>query len=193
MRRGLILGVLAALLLTVGWWFLLISPRNAKIDEARQELQSARDEEALLRTRISNLEEIRDAEVEYLAALGNLETMIPDRPLLEEFIEQINALADSTGVLLRSMSPSIPASAPDNPDLREISVNVQLEGQFFDVVGFLFGLTESCSPLPTCFRCRTRATWNQVARSRAPTTAVRSRSRRATHPKETLRPRRPRS
>jgi len=142
MRRGLILGVLAALLLTVGWWFLLISPRNAKIDEARQELQSARDEEALLRTRISNLEEIRDAEVEYLAALGNLETMIPDRPLLEEFIEQINALADSTGVLLRSMSPSIPASAPDNPDLREISVNVQLEGQFFDVVGFLFGLTE---------------------------------------------------
>jgi Tfp pilus assembly protein PilO len=142
MRRGVILGLVGALLLTAAWWFLLISPRNGKIDEARQELQSARDEEALLRTRIRNLEEIRDAEVEYLAGLGKLETMIPQRPLLEEFIEQITALADSTGILLRSISPSIPATNPDSPDLREISVSVQLEGQFFDIVGFLFGLSE---------------------------------------------------
>jgi Tfp pilus assembly protein PilO len=142
MRRGVILGLVGALLLTAAWWFLLIAPRNGKIDEARQELQSARDEEALLRTRIRSLEEIRDAEVEYLAGLGKLETMIPQRPLLEEFIEQVTALADSTGIRLRSISPSIPATAPDSPDLREISVNVQLEGQFFDIVGFLFGLSE---------------------------------------------------
>jgi Tfp pilus assembly protein PilO len=142
MRRGVILGVVGALLLTAAWWFLLISPRNGKIDDARQELQTARDEEALLRTRIRSLEEIRDAEVEYLAALGKFETMIPQRPLLEEFIEQINALADSTGVVLRSLSPSVPAVTPDSSELREIGVNAQLEGQFFDIVGFLFGLTE---------------------------------------------------
>lgn len=142
MRRGLLLGVIAAVLLTVGWWFLLISPRNAKIDESHRSLESARDEEALLRTRIRSLEEIRDSEVEYLAALGRMETMIPERPLLEEFIDQINSLADSTGILLRSMSPSVPAAAPDGSELREISVNVQAEGQFFDVVGFMFGLLE---------------------------------------------------
>lgn len=142
MRRGLILGLLGALLLTALWWFFLITPRNSSISEAREALQSARNEESLLRTRIATLEAIRDAEVEYLAGLGKLETMIPQRPLLEEFIEQVNALADSTGLELRSLSPSIPEAALDGSDLREISVNVQLEGQFFDMVGFLFGLSE---------------------------------------------------
>jgi Tfp pilus assembly protein PilO len=142
MRRGLLLGVIAAVLLTAGWWFLLISPRNAKIDDAHQALESARDEEALLRTRIRSLEEIRDSEVEYLAALGKMETMIPERPMLEEFIDQINALADSTGILLRSLSPSVPEPSIDGSELREIAVNVQADGQFFDAVGFMFGLLE---------------------------------------------------
>lgn len=142
MRRGVILGLVGALAVTALWWFFLINPRNGDISEAKAALQSARDEESLLRTRIRNLEEIRNAEVEYLAALGKMETMIPGRPLLEEFIEQINALADSTGLELRSLSPSVPAAASGNEELREIAVNVLLEGQFFDIVGFLFGLTE---------------------------------------------------
>jgi len=142
MRRGLILGLLAAVLLAVAWWFFLISPRNGQIDEARRDLRTAQEEETLLRTRIRALEEIRDAEVEYLAAMGRLDTLIPSRPLLEEFIEQINDLADQNDILLRSLAPSVPASAGEESPLREISINAQIDGQFFDVIGFLFGLTD---------------------------------------------------
>jgi Tfp pilus assembly protein PilO len=142
MRRGLILGLLAAVLLAVAWWFFLISPRNGQIDEARSDLRTAQEEETLLRTRIRALEEIRDAEVEYLAAMGRLDTLIPSRPLLEEFIEQINDLADQNDILLRSLAPSVPAATGEESPLREISINAQIDGQFFDVIGFLFGLTD---------------------------------------------------
>lgn len=142
MRRGVTIGVVAAILLAVAWWFFLISPREDKIDQAHQQLQSALEEETLLRTRIRALEDIRDAEVEYLAAMGRLDTLIPDRPLLEEFIEQVNGLSDDNGVLLGSLSPSVPAPSSEGSSLREIAVNAEVEGQFFDVIGFLFDLTD---------------------------------------------------
>jgi Tfp pilus assembly protein PilO len=142
MRRGLILGIAFVLLLTVAWWFFLISPRNGKIDEARQAVAAAQDEEALLRTRVIQLEEIRNAEVEYLSAIGSLETLIPERPLLEEFIEQLTSLAETSTVGLKSLSPSLPAPAESESPLREIGVSVQIEGGFFEVLGFLFGLSD---------------------------------------------------
>lgn len=142
MRRGALFGALFAVLLAAAWWFLLISPRNASIDDARQELATSQDEESRLRGRIIQLEEIRDAEVEYLAGIGLLETLIPDRPRIEEFIEQVTALAEASAVELKSLSPSLPVPAGADSALRQIGVSVQIEGGFFEVLGFLFGLTD---------------------------------------------------
>jgi Tfp pilus assembly protein PilO len=100
------------------------------------------DTEGRLRVQIKQLEEIRDSEVQYLAALGTLEGLIPDRPLLEDFIEQIYALANETGIDLQTLAPSLPAAADDGSALREISVSAQVEGQFFEVLGFMFGLSD---------------------------------------------------
>lgn len=100
------------------------------------------DTESRLRVQIQQLEEIRDAEVQYLAALGTLESLIPERPLLEDFIEQIYALANDTGVELQTLAPALPAATSDGSDLREIAVSVQIEGEFFEVLGFMFGLSD---------------------------------------------------
>jgi Tfp pilus assembly protein PilO len=102
----------------------------------------AQDTEQRLRVQVRQLEEIRDREVEYLAALGQLESLIPERPLLDEFIEAIFALTNDTGVELQALSPSLPAVAGDDSDLREIAISAQIEGEFFEILGFLFGLNE---------------------------------------------------
>lgn len=141
MRRLRLVGLLVVILLVVGWWFFLISPRNAKISDAKDELNMAREMESGLSIQINQLRGIRDSEVEYLAAIGKLEALIPERPLLEEFIEQIYELAETTGVELRTLAPALPTPLEDTA-LRQISVASALEGEFFEVIGFLFGLSE---------------------------------------------------
>ena len=85
MRRTALLAGLAVLLVTGVWWMFLISPRNTQISDLETERNVAIDTEGRLRVQIRQLEEIRDAEVQYLAGLGTLEGLIPERPLLEEF------------------------------------------------------------------------------------------------------------
>ena len=142
MRRvGLIL-VLLTLLVTGVWWLFLISPRNARITDYQQQLNAAVDTESRLRVQIQQLQDIGDHEVEYQAALGQLNALIPDRPLLDEAIEQLYTLAGDTGVDLQTLSPSVPAATADGSELRQIDVSVQVEGQFFELLGFLFGLND---------------------------------------------------
>lgn len=141
MRRVGLLVTLAILVVTGVWWMFLISPKNDDIADLEQELTGAIDTEQRLRVQINELETIRQAEVEYLAGLGRLDALIPQRPLLEDFIEQIYELTTETGVELQTLAPSIPSS-PDDSELREVSVSVQIEGKFFELLGFLFGLND---------------------------------------------------
>lgn len=142
MRRIGLIAVVGGLLLTAAWWMFLISPRNGTIGDYQDQLNAAIDTESRLRAQIVQLQEIRDREVEYEAALGKLNALIPDRPLLDEAIEQISSLAGDTGVKLQTLSPSVPAPAVDGSELREINVSAQIEGEFFEVLGFLFGLND---------------------------------------------------
>ena len=142
MRRITVFVALAVLLATVGWWLFLIGPRNTRIADLEDERFVAVDSEQRLRVQIRQLQDIRDREVEYIAAVGRLDALIPDRPRLEEFIEQVYALAGDTGVDLQSLSPSVPVVASDGSDLRQIAVSAQIEGEFFEILGFLFGLSD---------------------------------------------------
>jgi Tfp pilus assembly protein PilO len=142
MRRLSLIVVLAVLLVTVAWWFFLIGPRNAKIGDLEDQYTAAVDTEQRLRVQIRQLQDIRDREVEYAAAVGRLDSLIPERPHLEEFIEQVHALALSTGVELQTLTPALPEVVGEGSELRHISVSVQVEGEFFEILGFLFGLSD---------------------------------------------------
>lgn len=139
-RMGLLVG-LAILMVTGVWWMFLISPKNVQIDDLRRELNAAVDSEQRLRVRINELEAIRQSEVEYLAAIGQLDALIPERPLLDDFIEQIFTLTNDTGVELQTLAPSLPTPLDDS-QLRAVAVSAQIEGAFFEVLGFLFGLND---------------------------------------------------
>lgn len=142
MRRTGLLVLLSIVLVTGVWWMFLIGPRNTRISDLDRERTVAVDTEGRLRVQIRQLEDIRAAEVQYLAAMGTLETLIPERPLLEDFIEQVYALANDTGVELRTLAPSAPVAESEDSELREIAVSIQIEGQFFQVLGFMFGLSD---------------------------------------------------
>ena len=143
MRRSAIaLLVLALLAVTALWWFLFISPRNSKIDTAERELEAAQAQDATLRTQIASLEAILENEVSYIFAIGDMETSIPVSPEADVFIEDVTFLAEQTGVTLKSlsMSPPIEATATDALLGFEIAVLISVEGEYFELLGFLYGL-----------------------------------------------------
>lgn len=141
MRRWVILGVLLALVLAVVWWFFFIQPRRGNIDQAHKDYQVTLDEAARLQGQVDALIDIRNAEVEYLAGIGQLETLIPLEPLLDQFIEDIYSLCGTTGVELLNLAPAMPVPMTDSA-LRQITVAVTIDGQFHEVLGFLYGVQQ---------------------------------------------------
>jgi Tfp pilus assembly protein PilO len=141
MRRRVIIGVLLAVLLAMVWWFFFISPRNASIAQAGDDLRAAQDQQMALAAQADQLRAIRDSEVEYLAGIGEMETLIPERPLLDEFIEDLYALCGTTGVELLNLAPAMPVAVVGS-SLRQITVAVTIDGDFFEVLGFLFGVMD---------------------------------------------------
>ena len=141
-RSSLLLIVLGVIAITAAWWFLLIGPRNDRITQAEDALNSAQLEEQTLRTRIAQLQEIKESEVSYIFAIGEMETSIPVNPDADAFIEDITFLAQQTGVELLSLSLSPPTESTLETELPafEISVAVSVQGEYFEILGLLYGL-----------------------------------------------------
>jgi type IV pilus assembly protein PilO len=140
-RTGLILGVLGVLLITALWWFFVISPMNTRISDAEDQLQSAVDNEVLLRTQLMRLKKIQENELTYLSAIGALDAAIPPTPQMPALIDTLAQLAEDSGVRWDSGTYGNPVEV-DGEDYFEIPVNLTVQGQFFEVLGYLYGISD---------------------------------------------------
>lgn len=140
MRRVLI-GVLVAVLITALWYFFVASPINERKAVAQTDLETAQTEEFTLRTTLSRLKKIEENQLEYATAIGQLETAIPATPRLAELIDDLNFLADENGLDWKSSSYALPTLIAGT-DLYEIGVSVQVQGQFFELLGYLYGIAD---------------------------------------------------
>lgn len=140
MRRFLIV-LLVAILLAALWWFFVVGPINERKDIAQTDLETAQTEEFTLRTTLSRLKKIEENQLEYATAIGQLETAIPPSPRLAELIDDLSNLADENGLAWASGAYTLP-SLIDNTDVFEIGVSVQVQGQFFEILGYLYGIAD---------------------------------------------------
>ena len=138
-RTRILLGVLVLLLITVLWWLLILSPKRDDISAAEAELDNARLRESTLQTRLVQLQEIKDNELSYLFAIGQMESSIPATPQADAFIEDITFLAESTGVELTTITLTPPVPDPDTGGF-EVPVSIAVEGEYFEILGFLYGI-----------------------------------------------------
>jgi Tfp pilus assembly protein PilO len=147
MRRSMVWLVVAGLLVgTLGWWMFLMSPERSATSDAQAELDAAQIREATIRSQIAQLTDIIDNEITYRFAIGEMETAIPVQPQADVFIDDLTFLAQSTGIDIFSINMSPPA-AIDLSDLGQpgveayqVSVSITAQGQYFEVLGFLYGL-----------------------------------------------------
>ncbi len=139
LATGLLLGTLI-------WWMFLISPERSATATARDELEATQLREATIRSQIAQLSDIIDNEISYRFAIGEMETAIPVQPQADVFLDDLTYLAESTGVdiFTINMAPptAIDLTAEGQPGIEafQVTVNVTAEGQYFEVLGFLYGL-----------------------------------------------------
>jgi Tfp pilus assembly protein PilO len=144
MRRStVLLALLGVLAITAGWWVFIIGPRNEAITNAEDRLIAAEGQGQQLRIRIQQLNDIKDQEISYLFAIGEMQSSIPQDPEFDTFLEDLTFLAERSGVDVIAISATPPvATIAEGVQLFEIELNLALEGQFFEILGFLFGLEE---------------------------------------------------
>lgn len=140
-RTGLILGVLGVVLITALWWFLVINPTNTKIADAEDQLQSAVDNEVLLRTQLARLKKIQDNELTYRSAIGALDAAIPPSPQMPALIDTLSELAEDSGVIWEAGTYGNPVEV-EGEEYFEIPINLTVQGQFFEVLGYLYGISD---------------------------------------------------
>ena len=141
MRRGLILGVLLAFIITAGWWFLFMAPKSTEISDFNDERDTAQIEQSTLEGRRNQLAALAALEGEYLLGLSELQSSIPPTPDGAALIEDINNIAEASGVELLTFSPSQPAESTV-PGLVEIQMQMTFEAPYFKVLSFLFALED---------------------------------------------------
>jgi Tfp pilus assembly protein PilO len=140
-RRGIALAVLGAVLVAAVWWVFFISPRNSDISDLDGQITTAEDQEAILRAELKQLQDIAASELTYRSAIGQLETSIPEDPDIADFIESLDLLAAETGVNLLGVAQAVPVLV-EGGTFYEIGVSIAIDGQYFEVLGFMFGLSD---------------------------------------------------
>src|SRR5436309_1136691 len=101
-----LLGVLAAF---AGGWFLLISPKKADAAKVRTEKTSVQSQVAQLQSQLSVLKAQAADLPKRQARLAQIRHQMPETPELPALVRNLAAAADSAGVDLVSLTPSVPA------------------------------------------------------------------------------------
>ncbi|MGI9610047.1 MAG: type 4a pilus biogenesis protein PilO [Acidimicrobiia bacterium] len=141
MRRGLILGGLLLFIITAGWWFLFMSPKSSEIAEFNDQRDAAQLEQSTLEARRNELAALEAKEADFLLGISEVQASIPATPDGAALIEDINTLAETTGIDLLSFSPSVPGQSPIE-GLVEIQMTMTFEAPYFKVLSFLFALED---------------------------------------------------
>jgi Tfp pilus assembly protein PilO len=108
-----------------------------------------------LQARLRNLEGIRARAPEIEAAIAATDAVLPEEPNLPATLRQLQLAADESGARLVTVAPTRP-QANEELEVGVITVNVTLEGGYFQIVDF-FRRVEDPSISPRAIR------WASVA------------------------------
>lgn len=135
-RNVAILAVLGVIVLLLGWWFLLYSPKGEEIAEVEEQIESVQAQQAQARIRIEELKTLRQRapEIEALIAAGN--AIIPPDPALPSALRQLQMAADAAGVELPTISIARPGGG-EPETASPMSVSLSISGGYFQIIDFL--------------------------------------------------------
>jgi Tfp pilus assembly protein PilO len=133
--RLVIFGVLLTVVVVLVWNIAIFSPRGKKLNEAKQQAQSAQQLEPGLQATLARLKQISENGPEIAAQLDKLNAAVPADPDLDGFILSANQIAVQAGIDWLSVSPSVVQAGTNGPSV--IPLSMQIKGGFFQVLDYL--------------------------------------------------------
>ena len=142
-----------AVLILVGAWFLVVSPKRGEASDLKSETDGQMATNATLQTNLSVLKAQNKDMPKYQAQLAGLQARVPETAALPALIRQLTVAADKSGVELISLTPAtpVPLAAPGDLSapvpvpgqgltpgrLAGINVDVVASGGFFEIQQFV--------------------------------------------------------
>ncbi|MGI8575666.1 MAG: type 4a pilus biogenesis protein PilO [Egibacteraceae bacterium] len=140
-----LIALLVAVVLAVGFWFLLYSPKADEQAAIEAETVQLEQEASSLRSQIAQLEEVKANKLEVRAALARLEEYIPRGEVGQPAaLRQFQLASDAAGTEITSLTFGDPEPILDAPDtsnpetaLAKVAVSMVVEGGYFQLVDFM--------------------------------------------------------
>ena len=146
-RRIPLFAGVAALVLIVAWYFLLLSPEMKKVKSAHKAHAAAEQQIGQLQSQVSQLQAWVKQIPQDNARFAQLEAALPDNPQLDQALILIHQAAASSGVAVTSLAPTAPgksaggqASQSAGPGAPSIAVSVTAQGGGAQIKAFLGAL-----------------------------------------------------
>lgn len=136
-RVQVFLAILAGILLVVLFYLFLWQPRSDEIAEVRTSIEQVEAQERQVRTEIARLQAIREDAAELEADLNAAGAILPASAAGPALLRQLQLASDEAGLDLQSVTFGRPVVSGLDPELAELTVNVNVQGSYFQVVDFL--------------------------------------------------------
>ena len=140
-RRALIFGAIGSILMLLLWYFLLWSPRQEAIQAAQQRTEAADAQSATLEAEIRRLQQAQRDEPLKQARRAQLQSAAPDDAALGQFILDVNAAANASGIDFMTISQT-PPTPSEGGGLSVITLNFSIAGGYFQILDFMNRLTD---------------------------------------------------
>lgn len=136
-RNMLILGSLGIVLVVVAFYFLLLSPLLARLDEQAQAREDKEAQLAQLQQEVNELEEVRRNSPEIERQLLELNKRVPTQPEVPTLVVQIEEIADAAGVTQVSIQPGTPGPPQGGGEFSVQPITMSFEGTYDQLQEFL--------------------------------------------------------
>jgi hypothetical protein len=139
MKRATLLFLsLSLVLVLVGWFLLVWTPRSDAIAETEVQIADVQAQQATTQARIADLRGVREQAPALQADLAAAESLLPRDTALPSALRQLQSAADASNANLVSVSPARPEAVEGAaPGLYAMGVSAELRGTYFQIVDTL--------------------------------------------------------
>lgn len=136
-RATLVLTGLGLVLLLVAWYMLVWTPRAEALDAAESQIVDVQAQQATTRTRIADLQGVREQAPQLQAELAAAESLLPRDTALPSALRQLQQAADASNATLVAVAPARPEAVEGAEGLYVLPLNAELRGTYFQIIDAL--------------------------------------------------------
>ncbi len=136
-RTRMIVAVVGAVLVVLLAYMLLIRPRQSELTDVKAEVAQEENLTIQLTADLDRLRDLQRNAPKLQAELERIRDLVPRDHEVANFLFQVNAAANASGVEFLQISPELPKSPPEGAALAEVRITIGGSGGYFAIQDFV--------------------------------------------------------